>query len=419
MGSLVALRQTNKLSALGTGASVLGETLARIPVGGKIRSGIKVLTSAAAKNQKAVDIYERGVAAGKKWDDIERTIKEACNLDRSPLTPKNTPYFTAKRGDFAMPEVADLIVERYGEDRGDGRRLYRFPVVLPLEQWLGNMPHGLKCYTKSELVYWSDYGPDGTRYCHTRGNVEMDPKARRARRVFGGRPVELRADNDGRCNPDSCQEYQAGKCKLSGGLVFYIPGIPGSSAIQLPTTSFYSLSQWRQQMEMVAFLRGRVSGMESGKPVFYLAKRQEEISMIDPETGKPKKVKQWLVKLEADIDMSRVIVDAEAPASIGAEAARMLTVAADVIDQEDSAPPKPPQPEVTPEDIAAIKKLRSELFDLLQALAIDTKIFAEHAERQWGEGWSHSARALESAKSEVTRAGDDIAAYRATLSVPF
>ena len=343
---------------------------------------------------------------------------DATGMDKSPMTPKNVPYFTARHADFAMAEVADMIMDRYAEDRGDGRRLYRFPIVLPLENWMGNMPHGLKCFTKSELVYWSEYGSDGFRYCYTRGTVEMDQRSRRARKSFGGRPLILRADNDGRCNPDVCPEYQAGKCKLSGGIVCYIPGIPGSSAIQLPTTSFYSLSQWRQQMEMVAFLRGRVSGVENGQPVFYLAKRQEEVSMIDPESGRPKRVKQYLVKLEANIDMTKVFADAEAPAMIGVEAARMLTVELEGVIEPEPAPAAQPEATTTPTKTPEVKRLRAQLFAILQRMEIDTQVFADHMARQKGETWSTTEADLNTALDELAQV-TDIPAYVATISVPF
>ena len=416
MGSLVRLNtQHTSIATLGSGLSVLGQAQARIPVGGKIRSGIKVLVSAHAKNSKAVDIYQRGVLAGQPWDKIDKDIREALGLDRSPLTPKNVPYFTARRGDFSIPEVADRLMHLYGEDRGDGLRLYRFPVILPLDNWQAVMPHGLKCYTRSELVYWSEYAEDGNRYCFTHGAIERDAKAKRAKRAWGGRPVVLRDANDGHCEPDSCQEYQSGKCKLSGGLLFYVPGVPGSSAIQMPSTSFYSLSQWRQQMEMVGLIRGRISGTgPNGKPIFYLTKRQEEVSMIDPDTGAPKRVKQYLVHLETDIDMSRVYRPDDAPALTGPEAASLLGEA-EVVDAEDGAGIVL-QASSAEDEMSAIKRLRSVVFESLKALGIDTDKFAEYGAICWGDGWGQRLDTLESAKHELIRAGDDIAAYVARIN---
>lgn len=412
MNNVVPLKQESSgLMALGQGQSVLGETQARIPIGGKIRAGIKVLTSTANKHPKAGSIYADGVMAGESWDAIEKRLKEACGFDRSPLTPRNVPYFTARRSDFVVPEVAERLMQLYGEDRGDGVRLYRLPIVLPLDTWLGNMPHGLKEFSRSELIHWSDYGPDGNRYCYTRGAVEIDPKNKRARRVFGGRPVILRNENDGQCVPDHCTEYQASKCKLSGGLVFYVPGVPGSSAIQLPTTSFYSLSQWRQQMEMVGFLRGRLSGLgPDNKPVFWLSKKQEEVSMIDPETGRPKRVMQYLVNLEADIDMSRVF-RTDTPSLPGAEAAAMLGHDAEdgeVIQGEVLPPDAPPVQVAPPVDI---KALRKETNSALIATGIDLEEFKTYAARRWHVDWSTDPEILPLARDELVAAVADVPAY--------
>jgi hypothetical protein len=397
------------LMAVGQGQSVLGETQARIPIGGKIRAGIKVLTSAARNHPKASAIYQEGVLAGEQWDQIEKRLREQCGFERSPLTPKNVPYFTVRQSDFHVAGTAERIMQLYGEDRGDGVRLYRLPIVLPLDTWLANMPHGLKEYSKSEMVHWSDYGADGNRYCYTRGNVEIDPRAKRAKRVFGGRPVVLRNENNGQCIPDACPEYQAGKCKLSGGLVFYIPGIPGSSVIQLPTTSFYSLSQWRQQMEMVGFLRGRLSGLgPDGKPVFWLAKTQEEVSMIDPDTGRAKKVTQYLVKLEADIDMSRVFRTDARPLP-GSEAAAMLGHV-DAEDVEPVAGDSMP-PEVAQRQALTVKELRLAVNAALSTLGINIEDFKAYAAHTWHADWGHDAESLASARAELMRAADDLPAY--------
>ena len=333
--------KTYSLEALGEGISILGQRQATIPVGGKIRSGIKVLTRAAAEVEKARDIYAKGIAAGVPFSAIEKRLIDECKFERSPLTPRNVPYFTVRRGDFSMPEVADLILDRYGEVRegDDGMHLYRFPVIFPMDSWAAVMPHALRAYSRAGLMYWSEYGADGTRYCKTRADVPVDTNAKRAVRVFGGRPVVLRPDNGGLCEPERCPQYQQRVCNFSGALLFFIPGIPGSSAISLATNSIYSMQQARQTLEMVAFLRGgRISGTQDGKPIFYVTKKLEEVSMLDPETGQPKKAKQWLIKLEADIAMDRVFVEAEDQRQIadGATAAALLGGGhGDVIDMAD------------------------------------------------------------------------------------
>jgi hypothetical protein len=109
-------------------ATVLGQGPVRIPTAGKIRAGIKVLTRAAAEHPRARDIYERGVAAGESFDRIERALVEALPELRHPLVPRNVPWFTVRPQDFGDPALARQLVDAYGEDRGEGRHLYRATV---------------------------------------------------------------------------------------------------------------------------------------------------------------------------------------------------------------------------------------------------------------------------------------------------
>ena len=407
--------------------SILGERQVRIPVGGKIRGGIKALTQAAAKHPKAKAIYDAGVAAGKAFGVIEKELIAACGFERSPLTPKNVPYFTARASDFSMPEIADAIMDLYGEDRGEGRHLYRFPVIFPTDSWQAIMPHGLKHYSRSELLHWSEYGTDGARYCMQRAAVTMDPKSKRAHRTFGGRQAVMRPENSGLCAPDKCPEYQARQCNLSGAFLFYIPGAPGAAAIELPNPSFPSMKQARQTWGVVSVMRaGHISGTIDGKPIFYLAKEQREVSMIDPETGKAKKVKQWLIELVADIDMTRILIAAERPALLaaGAEAAHALENQADeeldgdetgepavTIQPPESLPAPVPQAAVETPEVAAIKEARRKLMESLGFLGLDVNVFNAYAVRTWGDTWGRTLATLKTANDELNLAGDDLDGY--------
>ena len=71
--------------------TVLGQGPIRIPTGGKIRAGIKVLTKKAAEYSKAKEIYERGVANNDSFEVIERAISAAVPELKTPLIPKNVP----------------------------------------------------------------------------------------------------------------------------------------------------------------------------------------------------------------------------------------------------------------------------------------------------------------------------------------
>jgi hypothetical protein len=190
--------------------TLLGQGPVRIPAGGKIRAGIKVLTKKAAEHPKAKEIYERGVAANHSFETIARAISEAVPELKSPLLPKNVPWFTVRPDDFPNPEIATEIVTAYGEDRGDGtKRLYRFPVVFPADMWQAVMPHELIAWGASEKKFWSEYTPDSrVRYCKCYAPVPMDPTGKRAIRIFGGRKTTLRQENGGLCDPELCPEYQ-------------------------------------------------------------------------------------------------------------------------------------------------------------------------------------------------------------------
>ncbi|MFN8893156.1 MAG: hypothetical protein ACK5Y8_05230, partial [Betaproteobacteria bacterium] len=107
----------------------------RLATGGKIRAGIKVLTRRAAEVPRAQAIYDQGLNQGQSFDQIERALAEACPELKSPLVPRNVPWFTVRAQDFPNPELATQILDLHGEDRGEGRRLYRFPVVFPTDRW--------------------------------------------------------------------------------------------------------------------------------------------------------------------------------------------------------------------------------------------------------------------------------------------
>ncbi len=412
MTSLVQTTSTS-IQTMGNGPSVLGEREVRIPVGGKIRAGIKRLTKKAAQNQQASEIYNKGIAAGASYGAIEKRIAEQCNIEY-PLTPQNVPYFSAKRADFSMREIADRIMELYGEDQGEGRHLYRIPVIFAADTWLTNMPHGLKCYTRSQLQYWSEYGQDGARYCKMRAPVEVDPQNKRARRTFGGRPIVLRPDNGGACNPNNCPEYQAGKCKVSGGLIFYIPSIPGASAIEMPTTSLYGMQQLRQQMEMVAFLRGgKVSGTVDGKPIFWLTKKHEEVSRIGDD-GRPMKVKQWLPHLEADLPMEKVFQQAEQQAVLSAGNQAAAALGGPSQDTISATPDRATEDDGSLEFVA-----QEAIFTAVESMQLNQKIFAAYAGDRWGENWSDDLDVLAEIQNEINVNQDALIEAVNSFDVPF
>ena len=294
--------------------TLLGQEPVRIPTGGKIRAGIKVLTRKAAEHPEAKEIYERGVAANHSFEDIERAISEAVPELKAPLIPKNVPWFTVRPGDFPNPEIAREILAAYGEDRGDGtKRLYRFPVVFPADVWQAVMPHELVAWGANEKKFWSEYTPDGrVRNCKCYAPVPMDTTGRRAIRIFGGRKTTLRQENAGLCDPELCSEYQNRQCNLSGRFIFFIPGIKSIGAFELHTNSFYAMNAAIQKFETIAFMRGgRISGfLDAKRTSFFITKKLKEVPHID-ETGRAVRVAHWIIELEAPIDVTVLLRDNE------------------------------------------------------------------------------------------------------------
>lgn len=382
--------------------SLLEEKPLRLHKGGKIRPGIQVLKS-AARNEKSVQIYDQGVAEGLSFDEIEKRLMSQLKLAKSPLVPQNVPYFTARRGDFDHPENADRILELYGEERPGvaGRRIYRFPVVFGFDDWLQNLGHGFKAFGSSGIKFWSEYDSMGDRYCMTHKAADVNPQNQRAIRRWGTRKTEVRAnEHNGRCLPEMCAEYQNKECGLSGGLVFYIPGIPGSSIIEMPTTSIYSLQQMRSQMELVAGVRnGRLSGTHMGRPLFRLTKTSEMVSRI--EEGRPTRVRQYLVYLEADLEMVELMAAGEralmAPAARAALAAPEIafTDGEMIIDN------------VQPQETERQKKLRlrAAIAEILAKRSIDAESFGIDVAKQYGAKWSWETDLLEQVLSDLHTAG--------------
>jgi hypothetical protein len=111
-----------------------------IPAGGKIRAGIKVLTKKAAEHPAAKEIYERGVAANHSFEAIEHAIAEAVPELKTPLIPKNVPWFTVRRMIF---ESGDRQRDPHG-------------VRLIGSQRIGVIPRGRVQRRKSAAPYFAE-----------------------------------------------------------------------------------------------------------------------------------------------------------------------------------------------------------------------------------------------------------------------
>lgn len=436
--------------------TILGQGITRIPTAGKIRAGIKVLTKTAAANPKAKEIYDRGTDAQKSFDEIEREITQAIPELKYPLTPRNVPWFTVRAQDFPNPQVAQQIMEAYGEDRGDGvRRLYRFPVLWPADQLHVVMPHQLVVWGANDKKFWSEYSADGqVRYCKCYAPIPKDPSGKRVIRQFGGRKETLRSENGGLCNPEGCPEYQNRQCNLSGRFIFYIPGIKSIDAFELATNSFYAMNAAIQKFQAIAFMRGgRISGFLDGRTTpFYITKKLMEVPHID-ETGRAVRVKHWIIELEAPVDVSALLRVNEEEDTLLANARNAVqslegcefeNVPTPVISEYDDFVTRKSTenrsstiPETTISTSSAIDDIHSpseeksqrsaahrstspfskktdaegptveQVSDAATTLGIDSSRYETYAAKRWGSGWKMNAGGRRRALEEVERFRND------------
>jgi hypothetical protein len=436
--------------------TLLGRAAPRIPVAGRIRAGIKVLTRKAAEFDEARRLYEEGVAQGRGFESIEAAIAKALPDLKNPLTPKNVPYFTVRGEDFPNPEIARQIMELYAEDRGDGmRRLYRFPVVFPSDAWQNVMPHELVAWTTNERRFWSEYSEDGqTRRCMTHAPVPKAQGSQRAIRIFGGRKTVERADNGGVCNPESCLEYQERKCNLSGRFIFFVPGIKSLSAFELPTNSFYALNAAIQKFQTIGFMRGgRISGfLDNRQTPFFITKRLVEVPRID-DNGRSVRTQQWIIELEAPVDVTALLrtddgldgaVETRAAEALGmlegdggmvpdfvatevVEPVAMNSPAADTAREPAASPARPGTPRAnataqraastaTAATAQAADVAVADVVAAAVALGADAAQYEEYADRQWGAGWRMNPNGRRRALEEVSRYGGDAEGFKARIA---
>jgi len=433
--------------------TLLGQSPARIPTGGKIRAGIKVLTKKAEESAQARAIYEQGLAAGNSFVQIEKALAEALPNLKTPLVPKNVPWFTVRGQDFPNPETARQILETYGEVREDGvRRLYRFPVVFPSDFWQTVMPHELAAWGAAEKHYWSEYSADGrVRYCKHHASAPLDESGKRVIRQFGGRKTAMRERNGGLCDPESCPEYQRRQCNLTGRFLFFIPGIRSISAFELPTNSFYAMNMAIQKFETVSFLRGgRISGfLDRRDTPFVFSKRLMDVAHVDAE-GRAVRQRQWIIDLAAEVDITGLLRgDGDDVAAIGQAqmAAQVLerrgepSEASEHVPQAGASEVKlpadrshvrtdtagsdpvgaPSESEHPPQSHQAGRVGRKgppskgPTFDQVAQRALSYGIsvtqYQAYADQRWGRGWRYNALGRQNAYDELERYRNDPQGY--------
>lgn len=396
--------------------TLLGNGSVRIPTAGKIRAGIKVLSRKAAQHAEARAIYDEGLADGWSFDAIERAIAEALPGLAEPLVPRNVPWFTVRPGDFGNPELARQILDAYGEDRGEGRHLYRFPVLFASDHWQSVMPHELAAWGVSGKRYWSQYSPDGKlRQCMHFAPIPVDQTGRRTIRIFGGRKVVAREDHGGLCDPEACCEYQLRECNLSGRFVFFIPGIRAVSAFELQTTSFYAMNAAIETFRSVAFLRGgRISGfLDRQHTPFFIRKKRMELLRID-ERGQVVRTPQWIIDLEAPVDVAALLREHE-DAETALVQARAAAVVLDGLSA--AAPAAAAHCDVGDQPFCGEGASLAQVLERAKEFGIEPDQFLAYADGRWDVGWRISPQGRNRAWDEMQRHRNDAEGYRDKVEV--
>lgn len=414
---------------------------------GRIRPGIKVLKKAFADNQKAQNIYKRGMLAGVGFKSIENALeKEGI---KSALVPKNEPFFSVWEQEFKNPETARKILDTYGEQReGDPvKRLYRFPVIF-----LGSDPYRMimsryEAYSASGLKFWSVEQGNGERLCKTKGEV---PKQRNGRvvRLSRGRPDVVR----GNCVPEECPEFQRRECNERHHIVVAIPGATNAvEFVEIPTGSFYGSDQVKETLKAVATVCGGSIPLDvqmgyKGHPIFWMSKALEKVSRIT-DTGEVQRVPQILARLDADIEMAHLVTLAENAFNKAQFAARNMlpnsaaekglsiehkpaAVVDDIIPTTTASPEpekvftheedqqrheetfvhleEPTKDECIPSsqpqheaDVEEIKVLRKELFKLCNETGITSECIIAYGTVRYGDNWGRNPVNLKTVLREI------------------
>ncbi|WP_245610816.1 hypothetical protein [Xenophilus azovorans] len=357
------------------------------------------------------------MAEGRSFEEIGRALQKAIPQLGSPLVPRNVPWFTVRAADFPNPEVAREIVQTYGEDRGQGHRLYRFPVVFPSDHWQTVMPHELAAWGANEKRFWSQYSADGqVRRCMRHAPVPVDDTGRRTIRIFGGRKAVPREENGGICEPESCAEYQSRQCNLTGRFLFFIPGIRTISALELPTTSFYAMSAAIQRFQAIAMMRGgRISGfLGRDRTTFFLSKVLKDVPHID-EQGRALRVPQWIIELEAPVDVTALLREHEDEET----AIQQAQLATQVLEARAAHEPADTHASARGEGGAAAETpLRpgrptlEQLLNRAQAMGIAPERYTRYADKRWGSGWRVNPHGRGRAWDELDRYSHDCEGYR-------
>ena len=368
------------------------QNTSRIRPGGRIRPGIKLLGKDAKKNADAVKIYNDGLNERLKFDEIEKRITKKTGI-QYPLYPKNTSYFNVATADFGIPELAFQLVEKYGEKRqGDTKKhLYRFPVVFHTDDLFEIFPNRYKCFGEGPSFESYYREEDGERWCRYLPNVTPEMlKDQKIRRIT--RPPRREHVDRGPCEPKTCPQALSGQCSFQGTLHFYIPGINTTSLVAMEMGSEYAAEDVWSDLQLIRDMLGtlpRFNPDSPGQPIFWITKKEEPRAYFD-EHGVRKTANQWVPKVQADLDIARLLESSTRPALAAPATTPVTWLKAPETAQVPMTAAHPEQANPNEGYVLEGQQVVSvldRLYEQVDSLGIDEQLANAYLDVKFGAGW--------------------------------
>jgi hypothetical protein len=267
---------------------------------GRLRSGTSALVKKYHTNTDMLKRFNQLVEAEEDHPVIAVKMKAEFGVGDA-VRPVNTPYFIVKKKDFVVPGIAELILREYAtldEVLDRQAQLYRLPIVFDDDTLESVLDYRYQGYlSESKSSFWSEVPNQGERKCMTLPLISDT-----AKRVTGPRIPIINPLNQGQCDPVECYLYQARKCNLRGAMYFYIPKVPGISAIRLDTNS--GIGGELLEAKLRDFVR---AGFGLRGATFYLTKRLVLTKFLNPSSGQLEPTRVWVPDIEFPMDFTQSI----------------------------------------------------------------------------------------------------------------
>ena len=179
-----------------------------------------------------------------------------------------------------------------------------------------------------------------------------------------------------------------------------------------------------QKFETVGFLRGgRISGfLDRQRTPFYLTKRLMEVAHID-EQGRAVRVPQWIIDLEAPVDVTALLRDNEDTETALLQAQLATQVLQGGLSNTNSTTQRPDAIDMQDTEVVDATSIEdppmregcpsfAQLMDRVEAYGIVPEHYRAYADRRWGPGWKINPHGRAQAWNELERYGNDPQGYR-------